>query len=101
MKRVLVVYFSQSGQLTSIVRSICDPLDKANGIEVTLAELKPVTPYPFPWPFWQFFNIFPDAMYDDPDPIEPLSLPNESEFDLIILGYQVWFLSPSMPMAAS
>jgi len=100
MKRVLVVYFSQSGQLTNIVRSICDPLRAAGDIEVTMAELKPVTPYPFPWPFWQFFNIFPDAMYDDPDPIEPLPLPADSHFDLVILGFQVWFLSPSMPMAA-
>jgi hypothetical protein len=100
MKRVLVVYFSQSGQLTNIVRSIVEPLRNAADIEVTMTELKPVTPYPFPWPFWKFFNIFPDAMYDDPDPIAPLPLPNNSHFDLIILGYQVWFLSPSMPMAA-
>lgn len=100
MKRVLVVYFSQSGQLTNIVNSICEPLRASAGIEVTMAELKPITPYPFPWPFWKFFNIFPDAMYDDPDPIEPLSLANDSNYDLIILGFQVWFLSPSMPMAA-
>jgi hypothetical protein len=100
MKRVLVVYFSQSGQLTNIVRSIVEPLRASAAIEVTMAELKPVTPYPFPWPFWKFFNIFPDAMYDDPDPIEPLPLPANADFDLIILGYQVWFLSPSMPMAA-
>jgi hypothetical protein len=100
MKRVLVVYFSQSGQLTSIVQSICEPLRAATGeFEVTMAELKPVTPYPFPWPFWKFFNIFPDAMYDDPDPIESLTLPH-ADYDLIILGFQVWFLSPSMPMAA-
>ncbi|HTE39649.1 MAG TPA: dialkylresorcinol condensing enzyme [Steroidobacteraceae bacterium] len=100
MKRVLVVHFSQSGQLTNIVRSICEPLRASTEIEVTFAELKPVKPYPFPWPFWKFFNIFPDAMYDDPDPIEPLQLPADADYDLIILGFQVWFLSPSMPMAA-
>jgi hypothetical protein len=100
MKRVLVVYFSQSGQLTSIVQSICEPLRAANGIEVTMAELKPTKAYPFPWPFWTFFNIFPDAMYDDPDPIEPLQLPADADYDLVVLGFQVWFLSPSMPMAA-
>jgi hypothetical protein len=98
MKRVLVVHFSQSGQLTNIVNTICEPL-RASGVEVTMAELKPVKPYPFPWPFWTFFNIFPDAIHDHPDPVAPLDLP-PGDFDLVILGYQVWFLSPSMPMAA-
>lgn len=99
MKRVLVVYFSQSGQLTSIVQSIVEPLRVA-GIEVVMAEIKPLKPYPFPWPFWKFFNQFPEAIHDDPDPIEALQLPANANFDLVILGYQVWFLSPSMPMAA-
>lgn len=100
MKRVLVVHFSQTGQLTNIVRTICEPLRAAGDIEVTTAELKPVTPYPFPWPFWQFFNVFPDAIHDHPDPVEPLQVPGDADYDLIILGFQVWFLSPSMPMAA-
>jgi hypothetical protein len=100
MKRILVVYFSQTGQLANIVQAICEPLRAAAGIDVTMVQLKPLNPYPFPWPFWKFFNIFPDAMYDDPDPIAPLPLPPDAQFDLIVLGYQVWFLSPSMPMAA-
>jgi len=100
MKRVLVVYFSQSGQLTNIVRSMVAPLQANAAMQVTMAEIQPVKPYPFPWPFWNFFNHFPECIHHDPKPILPLAIPYETQFDLIILAYQVWFLAPSMPMTA-
>jgi len=100
MKRILVIHYSQTGQLREIVDSVLGPLRAADGIEVTAVELKPVTPFPFPWPFWYFFNTFPECVYDEPTPIEPLALPNNAEFDLIILAYTVWFISPNMPTTA-
>lgn len=100
MKRVLFVYFSQSGQLRDIVASVARPLRESQGIEVTTIELKPLKPYPFPWSFWRFFNTFPECVYADPDPIEPLALPDDADFDLIVLAYQVWFVSPSLPTTA-
>jgi hypothetical protein len=48
----------------------------------------------------RFFNTFPETVYADLDPILPLDIPADSEFDLIILAYQVWFLSPSLPVQA-
>lgn len=100
MKRVLLVYYSQSGQLRDIVASVAGPLRADAGIELTVAELKPLTPYPFPWPFWRFFNTFPETVYEQADPIEALPLPADADFDLVILAYQVWFLSPSLPTTA-
>jgi len=100
MKRVLVIWYSQSGQLRDIVDSVVQPLRAAADIEVTLAQLKPVKPYPFPWSFWRFFNTFPECIYADPDPIEPLDIADDAEFDLVILAYQVWFISPSLPTTA-
>lgn len=100
MKRVLVIYFSQTGQLREIVDSVVQPLRDSGEIEVILAELKPVKPYPFPWSFWRFFNTFPECVYADPDPIEALALPTDADFDLVILAYQVWFISPSLPTTA-
>jgi hypothetical protein len=35
-----------------------------------------------------------------PQPLAPLSLTGEEDFDLVILPYQVWFLAPSQPVAA-
>jgi hypothetical protein len=100
MKRVLVVYYSQTGQLGEIVESMLAPLYASNEWVVTIAQLKPLRPYAFPWSFWQFFNTFPECIYDDPDPIEPLSVAADAGFDLVILAYQVWFISPSLPTTA-
>ena len=100
MKRVLVVHYSQTGQLSDIVASFIRPLQQASNIEVTSLTLKPLRPYPFPWAFWGFFNTFPECVYEDPDPIEPLPIAADAQFDLIIIAYQVWFVSPSLPTTA-
>lgn len=100
MKRVLVVYFSQTGQLRDIVDSVVAPLKASSSIDTTVVELRPTKAFPFPWPFWQFFNHFPECVYEEPDPIEALPIPADAEYDLIILAYTVWFVSPSMPTMA-
>ena len=102
MKRVLCLYFSQTGQLENIVRSLTAPLAQDNRIELTLAPLKPLAAFPFPWPFTTFFNTFPETVYSDPVAIEPLPFSDQqlAGFDLVIIAYQVWFLSPSLPIAS-
>lgn len=99
-KRVLIIYYSQSGQLTDVVRSIAEPMRQVDDIELVFECLKPTQAYPFPWPFLSFFDLFPETVYDDPRPIEPLSCQTDQPFDLVILAYQVWFLSPAQPMTA-
>jgi hypothetical protein len=100
MKRILAVYYSQTGQLGEIIESIVAPLRASAECSVTVARLKPKQPYGFPWSFWGFFDTLPECVYDDPQPIEKLPLADDAEFDLIILGYQVWFISPSLPTTA-
>ena len=100
MKRILVLYYTQTGQLGDIMNAIVAPLRASSECQVTVLPLKPTKPYAFPWSFWTFFNTFPESIYDDPVPNEPLPLPDDAEFDLVILGYQVWFLSPSLPTTA-
>lgn len=100
MKKVLVVHYSQTGQLRDIVESFVAPLEQSSNIQVTSLALKPVQPYPFPWPFWRFFNTFPECVYEDPDPIEPLAIAPDAEFDLIVIAYTVWFVSPNLPTMA-
>lgn len=97
MKRVLVVGFSQTGQLHKILQAIGTPLEQEN-IHVEYAELKPVEPYAFPWSILNFFDVFPESVYLDPKPNQPLNL--QADFDLVILGFQPWFLSPSLPTTA-
>ena len=98
MKSVLVIQYSQSGQLTDVARSVIAPLLAAPDVDVTIETLRPKTPFPFPWPFFQFFDTFPSAVYMDGCELEPLKADPDTRYDLVILAYQVWFLSPSLPV---
>lgn len=100
MKKVLVVYFSQTGQLRRIAESACAPLAAAADVELTWQRLEPVKPYPFPWPFFEFFDQFPEAVHHVPPALKPLDLDPAARYDLVILAYTVWFLSPAPPLTA-
>ena len=98
--KVLVVHYaSPSGQLSEVLRNLTAPLAGDAAVELHECVLRPRSPYPFPWPILRFFDTFPETIYLDPPDIEPLGLAGH-RFDLVILGYQVWFLSPSGPTTA-
>ncbi len=100
MKKILVIQFSQTGQLSDVLRHFCAPLSAAEGISVTVETIRPKTAFPFPWPILRFFDTFPETVYLDAPEIEPLAVNEDEHFDLVILGYQAWFLSPSLPATA-
>ncbi|AKA23523.1 dialkylrecorsinol condensing enzyme [Pseudomonas chlororaphis] len=95
MKHVLVVRYSQSGQLSEVVESLVAPLRSAQEIQVHEVVLKPRVAYPFPWPVGKFFDVFPETVQLRPPAIEPVHTDHPGPFDLVILAYQVWYLSPS------
>jgi len=95
-KKILAIYYSQSGQLGEIVDSFTQPLAEA-GNEVEKVSIKPVKPYDFPWTGKRFFDVMPDCVLGNPIDLEPFSFKYE-RYDLIVLGYQSWFLSPSIPV---
>ena len=98
MKRVLVVTYSQTGQLNAAVQSTIQPLLEADDVELHVEYIKPRKAYPFPWPFFEFFDAFPESVYMEPPEMAPFSLKGDEPFDLVILAYQVWFLSPAQPI---
>jgi len=97
-KKVLAIYYTQSGQLAEIVASFTAPLNEA-GAEVEYVQIKPVEEFKFPWTGSGFFSVMPDCVLGVPRAIEE-PLFNEEKYDLVILGYQPWFLSPSIPSNA-
>ena len=94
-KKVLAIYYTQSGQMTEIINSLTAPLIAA-GESVEKVIIKPVEDYNFPWTGSRFFSVMPSCVLGIPAPLEPLSF-KETKYDLIIMGYQPWFLSPSIP----
>ena len=100
VKRVLVVDYSQTGQLSAVAAQMIAPLRADPGIAVHVEALRPLKPFPFPWGFFRFFDAFPESAHLRPGALAPLSLRGDEAFDLIILPYQVWFLAPSQPVTA-
>jgi len=98
-RRILVIHYTQTGQLNRVVESVLAPLADAAAIQVERLELQPQRPFPFPWPFLTFFSIFPETVAMRPQPLQPL-ITADHDYDLIILAYQVWFLSPSLPISS-
>lgn len=100
MIRILVVHYSQTGQLTRVLRSLIAPLESHPDVVIDWREIKPARAYRFPWRFLGFFDAFPESVHLDPAPVEPLGLAADAHYDLVIVGYQVWFLAPSQPVTA-
>lgn len=94
-KKVLAIYYSQTGQLKDIIDNFCAPLIE-NGISVEKVNIDLKNDYPFPWTATSFFSVMPDCVLGVPAELAPFQL-KESSYDLIILGYQTWFLSPGIP----
>lgn len=99
MKNVLVINYSQTGQLADVSAQVVAPL-RAAGHAVHVETLVPETPFPWPWPIVDFVDAFPECVQLDPPPLKPLSVTVNQQFDLIILTYQVWYLAPALPMTA-
>src|SRR3990167_10843368 len=98
MRQVLIVHFSQTGQLDRLAQSVCAPLQQQADIQLDFLQLQPAQPYPFPWPFLEFFRMFPETVLMRPQPLKPLAVDPAKRYDLVILAYQVWFLTPSLPI---
>lgn len=97
MKKVLVLYYSQSGQLSKMAESVSAPLKANPQIELDYCQIKPVNEYPYPWPFYPFFDAFPEAIFMNGCPVESINNKYD-DYDLIIIAYSVWFLSPAIPI---
>lgn len=93
MKKILAINYSQSGQLDEIMDNFLLPLSKFDVDRVNvITERK----FAFPWNIANFFDAMPECVKEIPAPMAPFELKHET-YDLIILGYQPWFLSPSIP----
>ncbi|MDH5365652.1 MAG: hypothetical protein OEW67_01595 [Cyclobacteriaceae bacterium] len=93
MKNILVVNYSQTGQLNDILSNIIKPLGH-HSIEVV--RVTPYKKFPFPWSGKAFFDAMPETVLEKPIELAPITF-NRNNYDLIIFGYQPWFLSPSLP----
>jgi menaquinone-dependent protoporphyrinogen IX oxidase len=98
MKEILVIYYSQTGQLLDILNNITSNL-QGEEVRITLHEITPKKDFDFPWTQERFYDVFPESFLQIPVELEaPESNIMTKKYDLVILGYQVWYLSPSIPI---
>ncbi|MDT8393477.1 MAG: hypothetical protein RQ761_06510 [Bacteroidales bacterium] len=97
-KKALVVYYTQSGQLKNIIDAVITPLQ--DDFDFVFEELKPEPEFPFPWKGMSFYQSFPESVQEIPCRLQPFSFNPDEDFDLVILGYQPWYLSPSIPVSS-
>ncbi|MBD79184.1 MAG: dialkylrecorsinol condensing enzyme DarA [Crocinitomicaceae bacterium] len=98
-KQILIVYYTQTGQLLKILEKIAGPFLADSSYEIEYLKLEMEKPFPFPWNRKEFFGIMPDSVQEKPHTLKPFETKHD-QYDLIILGYQVWFLSPSVPFTS-
>lgn len=99
MKKILVLYYTQSGQLRDILDKVVHDIQGSVEIDYALIKLK--QPFPFPWKASSFFDAMPESVLLVPSEIEPLEQAVlDKDYDLVIFGYQPWFLSPSQPTSS-
>ncbi len=101
MKNILVIYYTQSGQLHEIANQIAKPFLNDDSVALTFHEIKLKKPFPFPWDNDSFFGAFPESFLQIPSELEPVPTDIlEKKYDLILFFYQVWYLSPSIPITS-
>jgi hypothetical protein len=98
-KNILLISYSQTGQLDRVASSFIKPLQASKDVVVHHKQIAPKKPYPFPWDIITFMDAFPESIYLDGCEIEEME-DDGVEYDLVVLAYQVWFLSPSIPITA-
>ena len=99
MKKILVIYYTQSGQLKEIAERIAKPFLDDENFQVDYHAIQMQQEFPFPWTSDVFFNTFPETFKQVPQPLKPVD-PHilSTDYDLILLHYQVWYLTPSIPI---
>ncbi|OUR98867.1 hypothetical protein A9Q84_05495 [Halobacteriovorax marinus] len=99
MKKALVITYSQIGQTKKAITTLCNSLEGV--YQINHFEIQPHKDIKFPWGMSDFFRAFPNCVNGITPEIQPI--PKEitsKDYDLVIIGYQIWFLSASLPFQA-
>lgn len=98
--KVLVLYYSQTGQLKEVVTNALGPLLNDPEVEVDIVPVETDHQFPYPWTRMEFFNVFPESVNGTPFKLKPLVIERDKQYDLVILAYTVWYLNPSIPISS-
>lgn len=98
MKKVLVIYFTQTGQAKQALDAVLKPFEENTHYQLDHLPVKPKKPFPYPWSYMQFFDAFPETVNGIACELEPISIDPNATYDLVVIAYQPWFLSVCVPI---
>jgi hypothetical protein len=100
MTRILLLYYSQSGEAGRVAETLASSLLDPD-VDLVMVRLRPRQEYPFPWRnVGRFFSILPQCHLGPLPELETPGFDPDQKYDLVIFVYQVWFLTPSLPVQA-
>lgn len=94
--KILVVHYSQTGQLTEITDRFCAGLQD---LKIDYIKFDTEKGFPFPWKMDTFMDAMPESVLEIPTKLKNITF-QEKKYDWVILAYQPWFLSPSIPVSS-
>lgn len=100
MKKILVVYFTQTGQAKQALDATLNPFKENKNYQLDYLLIKPKKAFPYPWSYTEFFDIFPETVHGIPCELESLDIDTSTNYDLIVIAYQPWFLSVCVPISS-
>lgn len=100
MKKILVVYYTQTGQAKQALDATLKPFEENKNYQIDYLLIQPKKAFPYPWSYTEFFDIFPETVHGIPCEIEKLDIDTSINYDLIVIAYQPWFLSICVPISS-
>jgi hypothetical protein len=98
LKKILVIYYTQTGQAKLALDAVLKPFIGNSEYSVHYELIRPKKQLPYPWKYSEFFDVFPENVHAIPFELEPLTVDPNENFDLVVIGYQPWFLSICRPV---
>lgn len=92
--KILVLYYSQTGQIFDILKQLTSTIPNA---DIDYVKFETQRKFPYPWNVDTFFDTMPECHLMIPEPIMDIEIDMQKNYDLVLLGYQPWFLAPSLP----
>jgi hypothetical protein len=99
-RRILILYYSQTGQTKMVLEVVRDELVKAQH-RVDMVRLEPLEDFRFPWSPLALLGLCLKTYAGANLSVALKDLPQDvvrEPYDLVLVGYQPWFLTPSVPV---
>jgi len=100
MKKILVIYFTQTGQAKTAIDSVLKPFSGNSDYEIDYELISPKQQLSYPWGYQEFMDAFPENVFGIPMDLQPLTIHPDKNYDLIFIAYQPWFLSVCRPISS-